>query len=169
MCGASEDQVVEAAGRFRIYLGAAAGVGKTYAMLNEGHRRKERGADVVIGFVETHDRQHTKDMIGDLEVVPRKAVEYRGSPLEEMDLDAILRRHRRPQRRAFRVDAPGTPTGRRGNEGWSGGDSRPAPADIVHPGGGGPAADITHDAGPAPGKRRDPVRQTQLPPQGAAR
>src|SRR5271154_5608374 len=93
MCGVSEDQVVEAAGRFRIYLGAAAGVGKTYAMLNEGHRRKERGADVVIGYVETHGRQHTKDMVGDLEVVPRKAVEYRGSPLEEMDLDAILRRH----------------------------------------------------------------------------
>lgn len=89
----SEDQVVEAAGHFRVYLGAAAGVGKTYAMLSEGHRRKERGADVVVGFVETHGRQHTKDMIGDLEVVPRKAVEYRGSVLEEMDLDAILRRH----------------------------------------------------------------------------
>ena len=85
--------MVEAAGHFRIYLGAAAGVGKTYAMLNEGRRRKERGADVVIGFVETHGRQHTKDMINDLEVVPRKAVEYRGSPLEEMDLAAILRRH----------------------------------------------------------------------------
>src|SRR5580658_1837838 len=93
MGGVSEDQVVEAAGRFRIYLGAAAGVGKTYAMLNEGHRRKERGADVVIGFVETHGRQHTKDMIGDLEVVPRESVEYRGSRLEEMDLDAVLRRH----------------------------------------------------------------------------
>jgi two-component system, OmpR family, sensor histidine kinase KdpD len=89
----SEEQVVEAAGHFRIYLGAAAGVGKTYAMLNEGRRRSERGADVVIGFVETHGRQHTKDMIGGLEVVPRKVVEYRGSPFEEMDLDAILRRH----------------------------------------------------------------------------
>jgi two-component system, OmpR family, sensor histidine kinase KdpD len=93
MCCVSEDQVVEAAGHFRIYLGAAAGVGKTYAMLSEGHRRKERGADVVIGFVETNGRQHTKDMIGDLEVVPRKAVEYRGSRLEEMDLEAILHRH----------------------------------------------------------------------------
>jgi two-component system, OmpR family, sensor histidine kinase KdpD len=89
----SEEQAVEAAGHFRIYLGAAAGVGKTYAMLNEGRRRSERGADVVIGLVETHGRAHTKDMIGDLEVVPRKVVEYRGSPLEEMDLDAILRRH----------------------------------------------------------------------------
>jgi two-component system sensor histidine kinase KdpD len=93
MSGVSEDQTVEAAGHFRIYLGAAAGVGKTYAMLSEGRRRKERGADVVIGFVETHGRQHTSDMVGDLEVVPRKKVEYRGSPLEEMDLAAILARH----------------------------------------------------------------------------
>jgi two-component system, OmpR family, sensor histidine kinase KdpD len=89
----SADAAVEAAGHFRIYLGAAAGVGKTYAMLNEGRRRKERGADVVIGFVETHGRQHTDDMVGDLETVPRKVVEYRGSPLEEMDLAAILHRH----------------------------------------------------------------------------
>jgi two-component system sensor histidine kinase KdpD len=93
MSSVSEDTSVEAAGHFRIYLGAAAGVGKTYSMLNEGRRRRERGADVVVGFVETHGRQHTKDMIGDLEVVPRKAVEYRGSLLEELDLDAILRRH----------------------------------------------------------------------------
>jgi two-component system sensor histidine kinase KdpD len=93
MSSVSEDTSVEAAGHFRIYLGAAAGVGKTYSMLNEGRRRRERGADVVVGFVETHGRQHTQDMIGDLEVVPRKAVEYRGSLLEELDLDAILRRH----------------------------------------------------------------------------
>jgi two-component system, OmpR family, sensor histidine kinase KdpD len=84
---------VEAAGHFRIYLGAAAGVGKTYAMLNEGHRRKKRGTDVVVGFVECHGRSLTEEMIGDLEVVPRKAVEYRGSLLEEMDLDAVLARH----------------------------------------------------------------------------
>jgi two-component system, OmpR family, sensor histidine kinase KdpD len=84
---------VEAAGHFRVYLGAAAGVGKTYAMLNEGHRRKQRGTDVVVGFVECHGRQLTEEMIGDLEVVPRKAVEYRGSRLEEMDLDAVLARH----------------------------------------------------------------------------
>jgi two-component system, OmpR family, sensor histidine kinase KdpD len=64
-------------------------------MLSEGRRRKERGADVVIGFVETHGRQHTRDMIGDLETVPRKVIEYRGSPLEEMDLAAILHRHPR--------------------------------------------------------------------------
>jgi two-component system, OmpR family, sensor histidine kinase KdpD len=85
--------VVEAAGHFRIYLGAAAGVGKTYAMLSEGHRRLARGADVVIGFVECHGRRLTDQLIKGLEVVPRKVVEYRGSRLEEMDLDAVLRRH----------------------------------------------------------------------------
>jgi two-component system, OmpR family, sensor histidine kinase KdpD len=90
---ADTEGVVEAAGHFRIYLGAAAGVGKTYAMLNEGHRRRDRGTDVVIGFVECHGRQRTEEMIGDLEVVPRRKVEYRGSVLEEMDLDAVLARH----------------------------------------------------------------------------
>jgi two-component system sensor histidine kinase KdpD len=89
------DDMVEAAGHFRIYLGAAAGVGKTYAMLNEAHRRRDRGTDVVIGFVESHGRKLTEQMIGDLEVVPRKKVEYRGSMLEEMDLDAVLARHPR--------------------------------------------------------------------------
>ena len=84
--------VVEAAGHFRIYLGAAAGVGKTYAMLSEGRRRRDRGTDVVIGFVECHGRQRTEEMIDGLEVVPRKKVEYRGSLLEEMDLDAVLAR-----------------------------------------------------------------------------
>jgi len=87
---AGADGVVEAAGHFRIYLGAAAGVGKTFAMLNEGHRRRDRGTGVVVGFVECHGRQRTEEMIGDLEVVPRKKVEYRGSVLEEMDLDAVL-------------------------------------------------------------------------------
>ena len=69
---------IEPTGRFRIYLGAAAGVGKTVAMLDEGWRRHNRGTDVVIGFVETHNRPFTSDMIRDLEVVPRKVVEYRG-------------------------------------------------------------------------------------------
>ena len=84
---------VEPAGHFRIYLGAAAGVGKTYAMLNEGHRRKQRGTDVVIGFVESHGRLHTEELIGDLEVVPRRTVEYRNTTFEEMDLDAVIQRH----------------------------------------------------------------------------
>ena len=98
MAAAVEDDatgVVEAAGRFRIYLGAAAGVGKTYAMLSEGHRRLSRGADVVIGFVECHGRPHTEQLMEGLEAVPRKTVEYRGSQLAEMDLDAVLRRRPR--------------------------------------------------------------------------
>ena len=72
--------VVEAAGRFRIYLGAAAGVGKTYAMLNEGRRCRARGADVAVGFVECHGRQHTEGLLDGLEIIPRQLVEYRGSP-----------------------------------------------------------------------------------------
>lgn len=82
-------------GRLRIYLAAVAGSGKTYAMLNEGHRREARGADVVIGYVETHNRPQTEAQIGDLEVIPRKKVTYRGVTLEEMDTDAILARQPR--------------------------------------------------------------------------
>jgi two-component system, OmpR family, sensor histidine kinase KdpD len=89
---ADTDSVVEAAGHFRIYLGAVAGVGKTYAMLCEGQRRRKRGADVVIAFVECHKRQRTEELIDGLEVTPRKAAEYRGCLLEEMDLDAVLQR-----------------------------------------------------------------------------
>lgn len=80
-------------GKLRIYLGMAAGVGKTYAMLNEGTRRKARGTDVVIGYVETHGRPVTAAQIGELETVPRRRVSYRGVTLEEMDVDAVLRRH----------------------------------------------------------------------------
>ena len=85
----------DAAGRLRIYLGAAAGVGKTYAMLSEGHRRQERGPDVAIAFVECHGRGLTERLIDGLEVIPRQTVTYRGSQLQEMDLAAVL--HRRPQ------------------------------------------------------------------------
>ena len=85
--------VVEAAGHFRIYLGSAAGVGKTYDMLNEGKRRLERGTDVVVGFVEAHKRPLTEALLVGFEVVPRKVVEYRGVKFEEMDLDAVLARH----------------------------------------------------------------------------
>jgi two-component system, OmpR family, sensor histidine kinase KdpD len=80
-------------GQLRIYLGSAAGVGKTFAMLNEGHRRRDRGTDVVVAFVETHGRTHTAEQIGDLEVIPRKRVPYRGTFFEEMDTDAVLARH----------------------------------------------------------------------------
>jgi two-component system sensor histidine kinase KdpD len=79
-------------GRLRIYLGAAPGVGKTFAMLGEGHRRRDRGADVVVAFVETHGRPHTAAAVGDLEVVPRRVIEHRGAAFEEMDLDAVLAR-----------------------------------------------------------------------------
>ncbi len=73
-------------------LGAAPGVGKTLAMLDEGHRRLDRGTDVVIGFVESHGRRHTEERIGALEIVPRKVVHYRDAEFEEMDVDAILAR-----------------------------------------------------------------------------
>jgi two-component system sensor histidine kinase KdpD len=89
------ETMVAPPGKFRIYLGAAAGVGKTVAMLDEGWRRRERGRDVVVGFVETHGRPHTAEALKDLEVVPRKRIEYRGAVFEEMDLDAVLAR--RPQ------------------------------------------------------------------------
>jgi len=71
----------------------AAGVGKTFTMLNEGRRRKGRGTDVVIGYVETHGRPLTEQQLGDLEIVPRKQATYRGITLEEMDTEAILARH----------------------------------------------------------------------------
>jgi two-component system sensor histidine kinase KdpD len=79
-------------GTLRVYLGAAPGVGKTYAMLNEGCRRKSRGTDVVVGYVETHGRANTAAQVRELEVVPRRRIEYRGSTFEEMDVDAILAR-----------------------------------------------------------------------------
>ncbi len=80
-------------GRLRIYLAAAAGAGKTYAMLQEGHRREARGAYVVVGYVETHSRSLTEAQIGDLPIVPRKKLPYRGVTLQEMDTDAILALH----------------------------------------------------------------------------
>ena len=79
-------------GRLRVYLGMAPGVGKTYAMLDEGNRRLDRGTDVVVGVVETHGRAHTAERLAGLEVVPRKRLSYRGATFEEMDLDAVLAR-----------------------------------------------------------------------------
>lgn len=76
----------------RVYIGAAPGVGKTYQMLEDAHEMRKRGVDVVIGFIETHGRAETEALIGDLEVIPRKRIEYKGVTLEEMDLEAILRR-----------------------------------------------------------------------------
>ena len=79
-------------GQLRVYLGSAAGVGKTFAMLSEGHRRQERGTDVVVAFVETHGREHTADQLRGLEVVPRARIPYRDTTFEEMDVDAVLAR-----------------------------------------------------------------------------
>src|ERR1700730_16552804 len=79
-------------GRLKVYLGGAAGVGKTYRMLEEAHQLRQQGHDVVIGFVETHGRAETAARIGDLELVPLRKLPYRGVTLEEMDVDAILAR-----------------------------------------------------------------------------
>ncbi|MCJ0869630.1 sensor histidine kinase KdpD [Streptomyces sp. AP-93] len=79
-------------GKFRIYLGSAPGVGKTYAMLSEGHRRVERGTDVAVAFVEHHHRPRTEVMLHGLDQIPRRELEYRGSTFTEMDVDAILAR-----------------------------------------------------------------------------
>ena len=79
--------------RLRIYIGAAPGVGKTYEMLQEAHALRARGLDVVIGYVETYGRRDTEAQLKDLETVARRKVEHRGVTLEEMDVDAIIRRH----------------------------------------------------------------------------
>ncbi|MCX4521792.1 sensor histidine kinase KdpD [Streptomyces anulatus] len=79
-------------GILRIYLGAAPGVGKTYAMLSEAHRRVERGTDCVVAFVEHHDRPRTEVMLHGLELLPRRELEYRGTVFTEMDVDAVLER-----------------------------------------------------------------------------
>ena len=76
----------------RIYLGAAPGVGKTYAMLSEGHRRRDRGTDVVVGFVATYGRPQTIAMLEGLEIVPMQILGYRGREFEEMDVDALIER-----------------------------------------------------------------------------
>jgi two-component system sensor histidine kinase KdpD len=98
-------------GRLKIYLGFAAGVGKTYRMLEEAHALRRRGVDVVAGVVETHGRADTAALLEGLEVVPRKHIQYRGVAVEEMDLDAVLAR--RPQVAVVdeiaHTNAPGSP------------------------------------------------------------
>ncbi|MGZ8741508.1 MAG: DUF4118 domain-containing protein [Nocardioides sp.] len=84
-----------AKGKLRVYLGAAPGVGKTYAMLSEGRRRLERGTDVTVGFVETHGRRRTAEMTDGLEIVPRRELRYRDGVFTEMDVDAVLARRPR--------------------------------------------------------------------------
>ena len=82
-------------GELRIYLGAAPGVGKTYAMLGEAHRRLERGTDLVAAVVETHGRSKTAELLEGIEIIPPRLVEYRGATFGELDVDAVLAR--RPQ------------------------------------------------------------------------
>ena len=82
----------KARGIFKLFLGYAPGVGKTYSMLSEAIRRKSRGEDVVIGIVETHGRKGIKELAAQLEAVPRKQIDYKGTLFEEMDVDAILAR-----------------------------------------------------------------------------
>lgn len=82
-------------GKLKLYIGSAAGVGKSYRMLQEAHELRRRTVDVVVGFVETHGRAETVAMVGDLEIVPRRRIEYRGVTLEDMDVEAIIAR--RPQ------------------------------------------------------------------------
>ena len=79
--------------RLRIYIGAAAGVGKTYQMLEECHELKRQGVDVVLGFIEPHGRIETETLVEGLEQVPRKRMEYRGTTFEELDVDAVIARH----------------------------------------------------------------------------
>lgn len=102
-------------GTLRIYLGAAPGVGKTYAMLREAHRLREEGRDVAIGFVETHGRAETAAQLADLEVIPRRTIDYRGVRIEEMDTEAILAR--RPAialvDELAHTNAPGSPRAKR--------------------------------------------------------
>jgi two-component system, OmpR family, sensor histidine kinase KdpD len=81
-----------ARGQLRIYLGAAPGVGKTFAMLEEAQRRRQRGTDVVVGFVESHGRKKTEALLDGLEIIPRRTMTYRGATFTEMDVDAVLAR-----------------------------------------------------------------------------
>jgi two-component system, OmpR family, sensor histidine kinase KdpD len=79
-------------GKLKLYIGSFAGVGKTYRMLTEAHELRRRGVDIVVGFVESHGRTDTEAQLGDLEVTPRRRIEYRGVALEEMDVDAVIAR-----------------------------------------------------------------------------
>src|ERR1700727_1524441 len=79
-------------GSLKIYLGYAAGVGKTYAMLNEGHRLKKAGLDVVIGYVEPHDRPETWELVKGLEILPRKQLPGISLKIEELDVEGVIKR-----------------------------------------------------------------------------
>ena len=95
LAGIQQEEAAQERGKLKIFLGYAAGVGKTYAMLAAAHQRKAAGVDVVIGYVETHDRVETQSLLTGLEIIPRRQVDYRGIRLPEMDVDRVLAR--RPQ------------------------------------------------------------------------
>src|SRR3981081_739335 len=80
-------------GKLKLYIGSAAGTGKTYRMINEAHDLRGRGVDVVIAFVETHGRVDTEAQLADMGLVPRLPIAYRGVTLEEMDVDGVIARH----------------------------------------------------------------------------
>ncbi len=108
-------EAIAGRGRLRLYLGMAPGVGKTYRMLEEGHRRAGRGTDVVVGFVEAHGRPLTMALVDGLEVVPRRTISHRGMTVEEMDTDAVIAR--RPTvvlvDELAHTNVPGSPRGKR--------------------------------------------------------
>jgi K+-sensing histidine kinase KdpD len=91
--GATIAPAARTRGRLKVYLGATPGAGKTFAMLKEGRERKQRGEDVAVAYVETYGRARTEELLTGLELIPRKKIAYRGTVLEEMDLDAVLARH----------------------------------------------------------------------------
>ena len=82
-----------ARGKLKIFLGYAAGVGKTYAMLEAAHQRQEQGIDVVIGYIETHGRKDTEALVHGLEILSRRQVEYHDRKLPELNADAVIKRH----------------------------------------------------------------------------
>src|SRR5215475_6085065 len=86
------DEELAKRAKLKIFFGASAGVGKTYAMLVEAHERRRAGVDVLVGLIETHGRRETEALIEGLDVLPRRSVEYRGVRLHEFDLDAALAR-----------------------------------------------------------------------------
>lgn len=88
-----KDEAEKKRGKLKVFLGMAAGVGKTYAMLRAAQRAQREGVDVVAGYVETHGRKETDALLAGLPVIPRRKADYRGVTLEEMDLDALLARH----------------------------------------------------------------------------
>src|SRR5262245_66024074 len=87
------EEAQQSRGKLKIFFGATAGVGKTYAMLEAAHARRAEGVDVVVGWVDTHGRAETEALLHGLELLPRRPVAYRGTTLDTFDLDAALARH----------------------------------------------------------------------------